>query len=143
MKQKIQVVINPFPNSAFRHGAKIEVEADVKAGIAIQRKLDANLHGKPYRLIHVLSGISLAGTDTWRKAQRRQAWLIQQEVNGVRMADLPACELLRLAPLLAEQYAQEFVSDRDHKKFTSEVVKNARLIGDLVDCPMGATHDPA
>lgn len=90
-----------------------KVEMPVIDGLGIQERFRDDFDERPFRVIHVKSGVSLLAAETWIEAWEMREWLSQQSVNGARLADLPICEMCDLAPVLLPKIQERFPDAHD------------------------------
>lgn len=90
-----------------------QVEMSVIDGLGIQERFSDDIDKRPFRVIHVKSGVSLMAAASWYEAWEMREWLSQQVVNGVSLADLPICEMCDLAPVLLPKIQERFPDAHD------------------------------
>ena len=76
------------------------IEADVKAGIAIHRDV---FGGDYYSVTHVKSGGRFKKSTSKTDAKAFRSRLLKIEIGGVRLGDMPGCEICANALLIAGQ----------------------------------------
>lgn len=102
-----------------------QVEMPVIDGLGIQERFPDDIDKRPFRVIHVKSGVSLMAAETWIEAWEMREWLSQQVVNGVSLADLPICEICDLAPVLLPEI---------QKRYPDANGKYVRRVVEIMEC---------
>lgn len=104
------------------------VMADVKDGWAVHRTVRSKFF---WTVTHVKSGLHCGNTHlTESDALASRERLIAVQVNGVPVADLPTCEALAVAPVVARQLAEQDGKDPDKAMHWArkEAAETARIV---------------
>jgi len=114
--------------------ADTQTRAIVRDGIALQPKFPDDRDPRGWHVIHVLSGLSLyAGS--LASAKRAFRFFVGYKINGVRLADIPPCELCNLSTVMAD----DFLSHMNlSASLFHPVVERASLLSKLLSCDKAA-----
>lgn len=124
MKQRIVVQLTT--------GKREIKDVDVINGLAVTR---AAVPGGPqWRVIHVKSGLSLAGHNDRNYAVKLRKWFERQQVNGVRLADVPGCELCAVSVEIARRITEELPEYPQIDDYVGHVRQGAARIAALIEC---------
>lgn len=123
MKQRIMVQLTT---------GKQEIDAHVIGGLAVTRAVVPG--GPQWRVIHVKSGLSLAGHNDRSYAIKLRNWFECQRVNGVALADMPGCELCAVSGEIARRIAEELPEYPQIDDYVDCVRQGAAQIAALIEC---------
>lgn len=103
------IIINTYGKHGDDWGcAQVEVIADVIDNFAVHKAIE----GDVYRVTHVPTSIGMGSSPDLGKVLARREYLRNAKVGGVPVSQLPACEIVASALLIAQQIGCKTEQDK-------------------------------